>query len=79
MTDLTFRDIAEFTLKNNPSKQFIDKWGDEYVNCAMKLWRKVKHCYSKRGECNFTPDELLFAMKNRSGQILTSDIKSNVN
>jgi len=62
MTDLTFRDIAEFTLKNNPSKQFKDKWGDEYVNCAMKLWRKVKYCYSKRGECNFTPDELLFAM-----------------
>ncbi|MCF7500033.1 hypothetical protein [Pseudoalteromonas sp. L1] len=62
MTDLTFRDIAEFTLKNNPSKQFKDKWGDEYVNCAIKLWRKVKHCYSKRGECNFTPDELLFAM-----------------
>ena len=61
-THLTLQGVASFTLKNNPSKQFKERWGDEYVSRAMKLWRGVKECYSKSEECNFTAQELLFAM-----------------
>ena len=61
-TYLTLQDVASFTLKNNPSKQFKEKWGDEYVSRAMSLWRGVKECYSKSEECNFTAKALLFAM-----------------
>ena len=61
-THLTLQDVASFTLKNNPSKQFKERWGDEYVSRAMSLWRGVKKCYLKSEECNFTAQELLFAM-----------------
>ena len=61
-THLTLQDVASFTLKNNPSKQFKEKWGDDYVSRAMQLWRGVKECYSKREVCNFTAHELLFSM-----------------
>ena len=60
--NLTLQDVASFTLKNNPSTQFKEKWGDEYFSRAMSLWRGVKECYSKSKECNFTTQELLFAM-----------------
>ena len=43
---LTLQDVASFTLKNNTSKQFKEKWGEEYVSRAMSLWRGVKECYS---------------------------------
>ena len=61
-THLTLQDVASFTLKNNPSKQFKEKWGDEYVSRVMSLWHEVKECYSKSEECNFTAQGLLFAM-----------------
>ena len=47
---LTLQDVASFTLKNNTSKQFKEKWGEEYVSRAMLLWRGVKECYSKSEE-----------------------------
>jgi len=59
---LTLQDVASFTLKNNPSEQFKEKWGDEYFSRAMSLWRGVKECYSKSEEYNFTAQELLFVM-----------------
>ncbi|WP_149981855.1 hypothetical protein [Pseudoalteromonas rhizosphaerae] len=61
-THLTLQEVASFTLKNNPSKQFKERWGDGYVSRAMSLWRGVQECYSKSEECNFTAQELLFAM-----------------
>ncbi|TMO78666.1 hypothetical protein CWC16_15030 [Pseudoalteromonas sp. S3776] len=61
-THLTLQDVASFTLKNNPSKQFKEKWGDDYVSRAMQLWSGVKECYLKSEVCNFTAEELLFAI-----------------
>lgn len=61
-THLTLQDVASFTLKNNPSEQFKEKWGDEYFSRAISLWRGAKECYSKSEEYNFTVQELLFVM-----------------
>jgi len=62
ITNLTLQDVVSSTLKNNPSKQFKERWGDEYLSRAMKLWGGVKECYLKSEVCNFTSQELLFAM-----------------
>ncbi|ATG79572.1 hypothetical protein AOR04_18645 [Pseudoalteromonas sp. 1_2015MBL_MicDiv] len=48
ITNLTLQDVVSSTLKNNPSKQFKERWGDEYLSRAMKLWGGVKECYLKR-------------------------------
>ena len=36
---LTLRDVTSFTLTINPREQFKEKWGDDYANRAMQLWR----------------------------------------
>ncbi|MCG7569413.1 DUF1911 domain-containing protein [Pseudoalteromonas sp. CNC9-20] len=62
LNNLNLHDIAEFTLNNNPNTIFKKRWQDNYVHCAMGLWQEIRKCYTEDKKCNFSPQELLFAI-----------------
>jgi hypothetical protein len=59
---LTRHELSVFTLENNPTAKFRQKWQDNYFDSAMNLWEQVRGCFKNHDQCHFTRDELLFCL-----------------
>jgi hypothetical protein len=60
--DATLKELVEFCRKNDPSQEFMERWGAEFRDRARELWGASTHAFKAGRETGYAPDEVLMCM-----------------